>query len=1417
MKKIILLLLFVLGGWQYAHAQNFSYGGLNYSVTSPTTVEVAENFVYPFGSPEQPSGSISIPAQINYNGGTYTVTGIGNSAFAFCDLTSVTIPNTVTTIGNNAFQSCNFLGPVTIPDSVTSIGDRAFYFCDMSMTSVNMSSSVTSIGIYAFYGCSQLTAITIPNTVTSIGSNAFENCFGLTTVTCNSVAPLSINSNVFQNVNQSVCALKVPAGSVAAYQSAPVWQNFSPISCSSPVVNTTNVSACNSYTWANNGQTYTTSGLYTGTTTDCLIEKLNLTIDTPSNFSSGGINYVVTSPTTVAVGSNPGVSGSIVIPASVTSACGTYTVTSVGSNAFMNCTNLTSIIIPNSVTSIGIDVFWSCSGLISVTIPNSVTSIGGGSFYFCSSLTSIILPNALTSLNESVFQGCSALTSIVIPETVTSIGPGAFRTCTSLASVTIPSSVTSIGGSAFFQCTSLTTLTCNAVIPPTTTLTSFIYVNQGACTLRVPAGSVAAYQAASVWQDFAPITCTSPIVNTTTVSACGNYTWANNGQTYTASGEYTGTTTDCLIEKLNLTITTPPSSFIVNGINYVVTSPTTVAVGNNSGISGDVIIPNSITTTCGTYAVTSIVSEAFFLLTGITSVSIPNSITNIGEGAFNGCTGLTVMTIPNSVTTIGNYAFINCTGLISVSLPNEITSINDGAFYGCSSLTSITIPSTVTSIGYQSFTSCSNLTSVTMPSMVTTIGDKAFGGCSSLTSISIPNSVTSIGLQAFALCTSLTSITIPNMLTSIANQTFQQCTSLTSVIISSSVTSIGNQAFLGCTNLTSVIIPNSVTSLGLRVFRDCTSLTSVTISNSLTNISQGTFYNCTSLPSVVIPNSVSIVGSYAFRGCFGLTSVTIPNTVTSIGDYAFYNCSGLTSVTYDNAVPLSINSTVFENVNQGACMLIVPTSSMASYQAAPVWQNFLFPINSTVVSSQCGSTLTTPYSTIACNPVAGATGYTFAITYNSITYTIVSSDAVINLSEATGMPIDFNAAYAISVSVQYGAFTSNYGTSCTVRTPIYQSTQLSNVSCGQTLASIGSLIYANINWNATAYRFKIENNTSGAIQYVDNSHQWFALNWLASYDYSTTYTVSVQLQIAGVWLGYYGPTCTVNTPDISSSNGSLQLIPSQCGTTLPSIGTVISTTPQAGATGYRFRITDVTPGATGSNLLQVKDRSYHWFTLPMLSRYNYGSTYMVEVALKTTGGYTNYGSPCYVTTPALPSLVNCGSNISTAGSLVYTTVLNSVSQYRFQVTNVSDQTTVTFDTNKYWFSFRVNVPGFTPNSAYSVRIAVMTAGTWSPFGDACEITSPAAAARGEEFSLSSFDVVAFPNPFAGEFKLNIATSTEGTVELKVYDMLGKLMEKRSINTIDYISEDLGSAYPAGVYNVIITQGENAKILRMIKR
>ena len=75
--------------------------------------------------------------------------------------------------------------------------------------------------------------------------------------------------------------------------------------------------------------------------------------------------------------------GSVDIPSSVISNGITYAVTSIGRDAFYNCSGLTSVTIPNSVTSIGYSAFEDCTGLTSVTIPNSVSKIKNYAFYGC--------------------------------------------------------------------------------------------------------------------------------------------------------------------------------------------------------------------------------------------------------------------------------------------------------------------------------------------------------------------------------------------------------------------------------------------------------------------------------------------------------------------------------------------------------------------------------------------------------------------------------------------------------------------------------------------------------------------------------------------------------------------------------------------------------------------------------------------------------------------------------------------------------------------------------------------------------------------------------------------------------------------------------------------------------------------------
>lgn len=166
------------------------------------------------------------------------------------------------------------------------------------------------------------------------------------------------------------------------------------------------------------------------------------------------VNYAV-SGNTAYVAYSPSASGNITIASSYEG----YPVTTIGEEAFEDCSGLTNVTIPDSVTSVGDDAFYYCSGLTSVTIGNSVTSMGEDAFQYCSGLTSVTIPNSVTNISEYAFGNCYRLTSVTIPDSVTSIGGGAFTECLSLTNVTIGNSVTSIGDDAFEDCSRLTSVT----------------------------------------------------------------------------------------------------------------------------------------------------------------------------------------------------------------------------------------------------------------------------------------------------------------------------------------------------------------------------------------------------------------------------------------------------------------------------------------------------------------------------------------------------------------------------------------------------------------------------------------------------------------------------------------------------------------------------------------------------------------------------------------------------------------------------------------------------------------------------------------------------------------------------------------------------------------------------------------------
>ena len=354
--------------------------------------------------------------------------------------------------------------------------------------------------------------------------------------------------------------------------------------------------------------------------------------------------------------------GNIIIPESITYSGTTYSVTSIGDNAFRDCSGLTSVTIPNSVTSIGDGAFAFCSGLTSVTIPNSVTSIGEGVFFGCTGLTTMTIPNSVTSIGDSAFSGCSSLTTVTIPNSVTSIGKYAFHNCSGLTSVTIGNSVTTVGKYAFADCSGLTSVVvdknngtfdsrdnCNAIIETSTNKLVVGCKNSIIPNSVTSIGEYAFYHCSEL----------------TSVTIPNSITSIDKASFYGCEG---------------LTSVTIPNS---------VTSIGDSAFSGCSGLTSVTVDKNNGTYDSRDKCNAIIESSTNKLIVGCKNTTIPNSVTSIGDSAFYGCEGLTSVTIPNSVTSIGEYAFDYCSRLTSVTIPNSVTSIGYRAFYGCSRLTKL--------------------------------------------------------------------------------------------------------------------------------------------------------------------------------------------------------------------------------------------------------------------------------------------------------------------------------------------------------------------------------------------------------------------------------------------------------------------------------------------------------------------------------------------------------------------------------------------------------------------------------------------------------------------------------------------------------------------------------------------------------
>jgi hypothetical protein len=365
------------------------------------------------------------------------------------------------------------------------------------------------------------------------------------------------------------------------------------------------------------------------------------------------------------------------------------------------------------------------------------------------------------------------------------------------------------------------------------------------------------------------------------------------------------------------------------------------------------------------------------------------------------------------------------------------------------------------------------------------------------------------------------------------------------------------------------------------------------------------------------------------------------------------------------------------------------------------------------------------------------------------------------------------------------------------------------------------------------YRFWIKNMVSGQEREVLGNSRFVTIpSDIRSY--STSYQLRASAIINGEEVAYAGNTITVTSPGIPTVtlNG--------CGSGIPlaSLGATISSQPASNVVLYTFRARLTSDNGANPTYYFVTSasrfiNSNSFVGLNML--YNTSYTISVSYTFNNNDGVgvqtAPYGSECTITTPNIPLIglasPTCGSTLASLGTTISAAPTTNATNYQFRIRLTSDVSAepaynFTGELTSRFTNLSAFV-GLVPVSGTSYTISVrykLVSGTWSNYGLGCAITTPGVPVSRQivnEDITNAFMATAYPNPFANNFMIDVTTSTKEAINIKVYDMVGRLIEQRDTTANDIENLAIGDRYPSGVYNVIVTQGTEMKTLRVVKR
>jgi hypothetical protein len=376
-------------------------------------------------------------------------------------------------------------------------------------------------------------------------------------------------------------------------------------------------------------------------------------------------------------------------------------------------------------------------------------------------------------------------------------------------------------------------------------------------------------------------------------------------------------------------------------------------------------------------------------------------------------------------------------------------------------------------------------------------------------------------------------------------------------------------------------------------------------------------------------------------------------------------------------------------------------------------------------------------------------------------------------------------------------------------------TVIQSSMCNTTLAAIDSQLTANLVTGAQGYRWRItamNGPNTGQVQELDTALRVMKLTQLPNYAFNTQYKVEVAVYYAGFLQPFTPSMCTVTAPAPVTALTA-------CGQNLTTMSNTIYANLVPFAAGYRFKVIDP---ITSTNT-QVIERNVREFRMNLITGFavQYNKLYNVEVSVKNTDGtWLPYGNTCTVMTPAFPTTSlqdsQCdGYMVPTNTTQIYANSYPGAIAYVFQLSGGGLPAPIEITKTVRTFTLNDFAGQLTPGATYNVKVRLVfnLSDPAGPFGKTCSVTIPGAArtiAHDERFN-----AVAYPNPFADSFNIDVTTSQSEEITIKIYDMTGRLLENRIVRATAEIN--IGNPLPTGVYNVVVTQGEQAKTLRVVKR